>query len=142
MEVGPGLGVLSEELAGQAGWVFTIELDDKLAAILERTLASFNNITIINEDILKIDPAALLEEHKGTEAVAEIEPLVNELVNLEIPATWVQAPLPLDSGGKLLVKLVGLVITAIAASRGSSFWYDMLKRVNPASSVKKSSATS
>jgi len=64
IEIGPGLGVLTKELAGQAGWVVTVELDDKLAAILNQTLASFNNVTIINEDILSIDPAALLREHK------------------------------------------------------------------------------
>ena len=62
MEIGPGLGVLTQELARQAGRVIAIELDNKLAAILEQTLASFNNVTIINEDVLKIDPATLLEE--------------------------------------------------------------------------------
>ena len=64
MEIGPGLGVLTRELARQAGWVVAIELDNKLAAMLRQTLASFDNVTIINEDILKIAPAALLEEHK------------------------------------------------------------------------------
>ena len=64
MEVGPGLGILTQELARQAGWVVAIELDSKLAAILKQTLASFDNVTIINEDILGIDPAALLNEQK------------------------------------------------------------------------------
>ena len=64
MEIGPGLGVLTKELAKQAGWVLAIELDSKLAAILKKTLDSFNNVTIINEDILKIEPAALLQEQK------------------------------------------------------------------------------
>jgi 16S rRNA (adenine1518-N6/adenine1519-N6)-dimethyltransferase len=64
MEIGPGLGVLTKELARQAGWVVTIELDSKLAAILKQTLASFNNVTIINEDILQIDPEALLKEQR------------------------------------------------------------------------------
>jgi len=62
IEVGPGLGILTQELARQAGWVVAIELDSKLAAILKQTLASFDNVTIINEDILGIDPAALLQE--------------------------------------------------------------------------------
>lgn len=64
LEIGPGLGILTKELARQAGWVMAIELDNKLAAILEQTLASLDNVTIINEDILKIDPAALLQEQK------------------------------------------------------------------------------
>jgi len=62
MEIGPGLGVLTRELARQAGWVVAVELDNKLAAILKQTLASLDNVTIVNEDILKIDPAALLRE--------------------------------------------------------------------------------
>jgi len=65
MEIGPGLGVLTRELVKQAGWVVAIELDNKLAAILRETLASFGNVTIINEDILKIDPVALLKEQKA-----------------------------------------------------------------------------
>ncbi len=64
MEIGPGLGILTRELAKQAGWVMAIELDSKLAAILEQTLSSFDNVTIINEDVLKIDPVALLQEQK------------------------------------------------------------------------------
>ncbi len=65
IEVGPGLGVLTRELARQAGWVIAIELDNKLAAILKQSLASFDNVTILNEDILGIDPAALLNEQKA-----------------------------------------------------------------------------
>jgi 16S rRNA (adenine1518-N6/adenine1519-N6)-dimethyltransferase len=64
MEVGPGLGVLTRELARRTGWVVAIELDSKLAVALEQTLASFDNASIINRDILKVDPAALLEEQK------------------------------------------------------------------------------
>ena len=62
IEVGPGLGVLTRELAKQVGQVIAVELDNKLAAILNKTLSSFNNVTIINEDVLKIDPTALLKE--------------------------------------------------------------------------------
>lgn len=65
VEVGPGLGVLTRELARQAGWVIAIELDNKLAALLKQTLASFDNVTIINEDVLKIEPGALLNQQKA-----------------------------------------------------------------------------
>ncbi|MCJ7743609.1 MAG: 16S rRNA (adenine(1518)-N(6)/adenine(1519)-N(6))-dimethyltransferase RsmA [Dehalococcoidales bacterium] len=63
IEVGPGLGVLTRELARQAGWVVAVELDDNLASLLKETLASFSNVTIVNQDILKVDPQALLREH-------------------------------------------------------------------------------
>jgi len=62
IEVGPGLGVLTRELAEQVGCLFTVELDSKLATILRKTLASFNNVTIINDDILQIKPEVLLQK--------------------------------------------------------------------------------
>ncbi len=63
IEVGPGLGVLTRELASRAGRVVAIELDEQLAAILKQTLGGLN-VTIVNEDVLKVDPAAL-DELKG-----------------------------------------------------------------------------
>jgi 16S rRNA (adenine1518-N6/adenine1519-N6)-dimethyltransferase len=61
IEVGPGLGVLTRELAARAGWVITIELDEKLANGLKRSLASCENVVIINQDVLGTDPRNLLE---------------------------------------------------------------------------------
>jgi 16S rRNA (adenine1518-N6/adenine1519-N6)-dimethyltransferase len=66
VEVGPGLGILTKELAGQAGRVIAIELDNKLAALLKQTLASFNNVTIINDDVLKLEPEDLLKGQTAT----------------------------------------------------------------------------
>jgi 16S rRNA (adenine1518-N6/adenine1519-N6)-dimethyltransferase len=61
VEVGPGLGILTKELAKKAGWVVAIELDDGLAALLKKTLASFNNVTVINADVLKIEPKDIVK---------------------------------------------------------------------------------
>jgi len=72
MEVGPGLGVLTRELAQQAGRVIAIELDGKLADILKQMLASFDNVTIVNQDILDIDPATLIEKQKAYKVVANL----------------------------------------------------------------------
>ncbi len=80
MEIGPGLGVLTKELARQGGWVITIELDSKLAAILKQSLASFNNVTIINEDILQIDPSILLQEQKVKFPAGIINPFSYKVV--------------------------------------------------------------
>ena len=79
LEIGPGLGILTKELARQAGWVTAIELDSKLAAILKQTLASLDNVTIINEDILKIDPTALLLKTK-------LPPATNSLLSYKVVA--------------------------------------------------------
>jgi 16S rRNA (adenine1518-N6/adenine1519-N6)-dimethyltransferase len=59
IEVGPGLGLMTAELAKRAGWVIAIELDNRLAAILKETLPA-ENIIVLNEDVLGTDPAALL----------------------------------------------------------------------------------
>jgi len=63
IEVGPGLGVLTGELADRAGWVAAVEKDDNLSHLLEETLASQQNVIVINQDILKVDPDAIFHEH-------------------------------------------------------------------------------
>ena len=73
VEVGPGLGILTKELARRAGWVIAIELDDKLAALLQQTLASFDNVTIINDDVLRIEPEDLVKGREvGYKVVANL----------------------------------------------------------------------
>jgi len=74
VEVGPGLGVLTRELAGKAGWVITVELDDRLATALKQTLALLHNVTVLNEDILKLDAAALIKEERSKFAAAMGKP--------------------------------------------------------------------
>lgn len=65
IEIGAGIGVLTAELAKRAKKVVCIELDSKLLPILDETLTDFDNIEIINADVLKIDLAALIEEKFG-----------------------------------------------------------------------------
>jgi len=61
IEVGPGLGMLTAELARKAGWVIAIELDERLAEILDRTLP-YDNVVVLNQDVLGAAPAALLQK--------------------------------------------------------------------------------
>lgn len=63
LEVGPGFGTLTEELAIRAGKVFCVEKDRRLIPILKETLKDFDNIAFINEDILKFDWDRFIEEH-------------------------------------------------------------------------------
>jgi 16S rRNA (adenine1518-N6/adenine1519-N6)-dimethyltransferase len=60
IEVGPGLGILTAELAKRVGWVIAIELDNKLAYILQKTIP-YDNVVILNEDVLGTNPANLLQ---------------------------------------------------------------------------------
>ena len=65
IEIGAGIGVLTAELAKRAKKVVCIELDSKLLPILDETLTDFDNIEIINADVLKTDLAALIDEKFG-----------------------------------------------------------------------------
>lgn len=64
IEIGPGLGTLTNELAKEAGKVICVELDKKMIKILEERFLLFDNVKIINEDILKIDLNKIIEENK------------------------------------------------------------------------------
>ena len=72
LEVGPGLGILTRELAQRTRRVIAIELDDKLSNFLKQELVSFPNVMIINEDILKIEPAILLTKPERYKVVANL----------------------------------------------------------------------
>lgn len=63
LEIGPGVGVLTAELAKRASRVVSLELDKRLLPVLEETLADFDNVKIVNDDALKADLRALLAEH-------------------------------------------------------------------------------
>ncbi len=62
IEIGAGIGVLTAELAKRADKVVCIEIDNRLLPVLDETLAEFNNIEIINADVLKTDIAKLIQE--------------------------------------------------------------------------------
>ena len=63
IEIGTGIGVLTAELAKRADKVVAIEIDDRLIPILEDTLSEFENVKIINEDVLKTDLSKIIDEN-------------------------------------------------------------------------------
>ena len=63
LEIGPGIGTMTQYLASRAREVFAVEIDKALIPILEDTLSEYENVTILNEDILKVDIRKLAEEH-------------------------------------------------------------------------------
>lgn len=65
LEIGPGIGTMTQYLACAAREVAAVEIDKNLIPILEDTLSGYDNVTIINDDILKVDIAALAEEKNG-----------------------------------------------------------------------------
>lgn len=62
IEIGPGIGVLTAELAKRAKKVVSVELDERLLPVLGETLSDFDNVEIINADVLRLDLAKLIEE--------------------------------------------------------------------------------
>ncbi len=65
LEIGPGIGVLTKELALRAEKVLSIEIDKALLPVLKETLAEFDNVTILNADVLELDLKAVIKEHFG-----------------------------------------------------------------------------
>ena len=65
VEIGPGIGTLTQYLAASAREVAAIEIDDALIPILEDTLSAYDNVTVIHEDVLKVELCKLAEEKNG-----------------------------------------------------------------------------
>ena len=64
-EIGPGIGALTEFLAERAAQVMAFEIDHRLVPILADTLRDFDNVTVVNEDILKVDLAQHIQSFKN-----------------------------------------------------------------------------
>ena len=65
LEIGPGIGVLTKELAKRAKRVLAVEIDEALPPVLAETLAEFDNVTVLGADVLKIDVLKTAREHFG-----------------------------------------------------------------------------
>ena len=65
LEIGPGIGTMTQYLAEAAREVTAVEIDRNLIPILSETLSAYDNVQIINEDVLKLDLAALAKERNG-----------------------------------------------------------------------------
>ena len=62
LEIGPGIGTMTQYLAERAGHVVVVEIDKNLIPILEETLSAYDNVTIVNNDILKVDINKVVDE--------------------------------------------------------------------------------
>ena len=63
LEIGPGIGTMTQYLAEHAGKVVAVEIDTNLLPILDETLKGYSNVTVINSDILKLDMNKLVDEY-------------------------------------------------------------------------------
>lgn len=65
LEIGPGIGTMTQYLAENAREVVAVEIDRNLIPILEETLSGYSNVTVINDDILKVDINKIVEQRNG-----------------------------------------------------------------------------
>ena len=82
LEIGPGIGTMTQYLAESAGKVYAVEIDKNLLPVLDETLGEYDNVTVINEDILKVDINALLgEDAKNLKVVANLPTILQPLLS-------------------------------------------------------------
>lgn len=112
LEIGPGIGVMTYEMASRAKQVTAIEIDNFLLPVLDETLASFDNITIVNNDVLKVDLEALIEDHfKGQppKVVANLPyyittPIVMKLLEDELPISDIVVMVQKEVADRMMAK--------------------------------------
>ena len=89
LEVGPGIGTLTQGLAQSGAAVTAIELDRRLLEVLDTTLASYDNVRIVHGDVLKLDVATIMN-HKPFKVVANLPyyittPIIMSLLESKLP---------------------------------------------------------
>lgn len=93
IEVGPGIGTMTQYLAERAREVVAVEIDKMLIPILEDTLSAYGNVTVLNEDILKVDIGALVQEKNHGQPVKLVAnlpyyittPIIMGLLESDVP---------------------------------------------------------
>lgn len=95
LEIGPGIGTVTQYLCEAARQVIAVEIDRKLIKILKDTLSAYDNVEVINEDILKVDIAAFVEEKNGGKPIKVVSnlpyyittPIIMTLLEKRVPVT-------------------------------------------------------
>jgi 16S rRNA (adenine1518-N6/adenine1519-N6)-dimethyltransferase len=80
IEIGPGMGVLTRELVTQCGYVIAVELDPRMIELLHPTLSTYQNFSLIQQDILKLEPQDLIEQEKSRFPATLADPSQYKLV--------------------------------------------------------------
>lgn len=133
IEIGPGIGCLTAELASRYKKVVAIEIDRGLIPVLDKTLAEFDNVTVINEDVMKLDIAELVDKYSDGMPVSVC-------ANLPYYITTPILMYLLESGVKfstITVMVQNEVAARLAAKAGSSDYGAITAILGYYGSVKK-----
>ena len=96
LEIGPGIGTMTQYLAEAAREVIAVETDTKLIPILQDTLKEYDNVTVLNEDILKVDIRKIAEEKNGGKPIKVVANLPYYITTPIIMGLF-ESEVPLDS---------------------------------------------
>lgn len=96
LEIGPGIGTMTQVLCEHAREVVAVEIDDKLIPILKETLGEFDNVSVIHNDILKVDIAALAQERNGGKPIKVVANLPYYITTPIIMGLF-ESKVPIDS---------------------------------------------
>lgn len=96
LEIGPGIGTMTQYLAEAAGKVIAVEIDKNLIPILEDTLSAYENVQVINEDVLKLDIRALAERENSGKSIKVVANLPYYITTPIIMGLF-ESKVPLDS---------------------------------------------
>lgn len=117
LEIGPGIGTMTQYLCEAAREVVAVEIDKKLIPILtEDTLKEYNNVTVINEDILNIDLNTLVEERNGGKPIKVVANLPY-YITTPIIMGLLEAHVPLDTITVMIQKEVAERMQAVPGSK-------------------------
>ena len=116
LEIGPGMGSMTQKLCESAGKVVAIEIDKKLIPVLSVTLAEYDNITVINGDILKLDLKEVLKEHFG-DSKAKVIANLPYYITTPIIMKLLEEKLDLQSITIMVQKEVGDRIKAVPGGK-------------------------
>jgi len=116
LEVGPGAGMLTNELAKRAGKVVAVELDKRLAPVLSETVGGLENVEIVFSDALKLDLPAFLTEHFGDMPVVVCANLPF-YISTELIMRFLESGAKFQSITVLLQKELAVRLCAVPPSR-------------------------
>ena len=117
IEIGPGIGVLTAAAAEKAGKVIAIEIDTNLVTILGDTLAEFDNVKVINENVLKLNLAKIIEEEAGDYKAVKVIGNLPYYITTAIIMKLLEEKLPVESITIMMQKEVADRIKSEPGSR-------------------------
>lgn len=96
LEIGPGIGTMTQYIAESAGKVIAVEIDRMLISILADTLSDYDNVKVINQDILKVDIESIVQEENGGKPIKVVANLPY-YITTPILMRLLESELPIDS---------------------------------------------